>query len=165
MDYAADIEIAELALDAEWLDHSRRMFSYCSHAADTHREMDLAKERVDVVKAELDQQIRTNSKGFGLGEKVTEGAIQATILVQPEYQEATRAYIQRKYEYEVAQGAVKAFDHRKSALENLVRLHGQQYFAGPNVPHDLSEIRKQRDERRHERDSAAQRRVRVQRRT
>jgi hypothetical protein len=29
-------------------------------------------------------------------------------------------------------------DHRKSALENLVKLHGQQYFAGPMVPRDLT---------------------------
>ena len=30
-----------------------------------------------------------------------------------------------------------AFNHRKSTLENLVRLHGQEYFSTPNEPRDL----------------------------
>ena len=38
---------------------------------------------------------------------------------------------------------LKAFEQRKDALENLVRLHGQQYFAGPKIPRDLpSEMEK-----------------------
>ena len=38
---------------------------------------------------------------------------------------------------------------RKDALENLVRLHGQSYFAGPTAPHDakfIQEARKKKDE-------------------
>jgi hypothetical protein len=35
---------------------------------------------------------------------------------------------------------------RKAALENLVQLHGQQYFAGPKMPRDLKEeIRKHKE--------------------
>jgi hypothetical protein len=37
----------------------------------------------------------------------------------------------------MAQAAVNAFEQRKSALENLVRLFGQSYFAGPKMPRDL----------------------------
>lgn len=168
MEYEQDIEIDVEALDAEWLDHSRRMFVYCSHAAESHRDMDFSKERLDVVKAEIDQRVRANPDQYGLSpgsRGITEGSIQSTVLTQPEYQEATRDYLQKKYEYEVAQGAVRAFDHRKSALENLVRLHGQSYFAGPAVPHELSDLRQQRDAQRRDRDAAVQSRVKVRRRT
>lgn len=173
MDYEADIEIDEQALDVEWLDQSGRMFDYCRHAASTQMDMDLAKERLDVVRAELDQRVRADPEQYGLElrstkdgkpQPPTEGAILSTVMTQTEYQEATQDYLRKKFEYGVAQGAVRAFDQRKSALENLVRLHGQSYFAGPSVPHDLSEIRRQRDERRRERDADVQRRVRLKRR-
>jgi len=36
---------------------------------------------------------------------------------------------------------------RKDALENLVRLHGQQYFAGPKMPRDVQWERQQKIER------------------
>jgi len=158
MNYEGDIEIDEQALDGEWLDHPRRVVVYCIHAAEMHRNMDLAKERVDVCRAQLDQRIRANPDEFGLGTRITEGSIQSAILVDDEYQETTRAYFQAKYEYDVAQGVVRAFDHRKSALENLVRLHGQSYFAGPTIPHDLGEVRAQRD-------ASVQRRIGMRRRT
>jgi hypothetical protein len=32
-------------------------------------------------------------------------------------------------------------EQRKDALENMVRLHGQQYFAGPRIPRNLTEER------------------------
>ena len=38
---------------------------------------------------------------------------------------------------------------QKTALENLVKLHGQQYFAGPSVPRDLS-----KEWERHERQKS-----------
>ena len=33
--------------------------------------------------------------------------------------------------------AVKAMDDKKRMLQGLITLHGQQYFAGPDVPRDL----------------------------
>jgi hypothetical protein len=36
---------------------------------------------------------------------------------------------------------------RKAALENLVQLHGQNYFAGPKVPRNLSKERDEKEER------------------
>ena len=89
---------------------------------------------------------------------ITEGSISATILTNPEYEAANRLYIDAKYEYDIAIGVVRAFDHRKAALENLVRLHSQSYFAGPAVPRNIAEERQMRDK-------AVQGRVRMQRRT
>ena len=42
-----------------------------------------------------------------------------------------------QYELEVMGAAVRALDQKKSALENLVRLQGQNYFAGPSVPRTI----------------------------
>ena len=138
MNYEDDIRIDESSLDVEWLEQPRLMMKYTRHAVDMRQVMDLARENLDLCKAELDKEIRNDPESFGLA-KITEGAINNTIIAQQEYKTASKQYLDAKYEYEVAQGAVRAFDQRKSALENLVRLHGQQYFAGPSIPRDLNE--------------------------
>jgi len=144
--YEEDLAIDEHALDSEWLDQPRHMFRYCRMLADAHREMDFAKEALAVRKAQLDLEIRSAPESFGIT-KLTEAALSAAVLMHEDYRAANKVFLTAQYNHEVVQGAVRSFDHRKSALENLVRLHGASYFAGPEVPHDLSEIRKQRDRR------------------
>jgi hypothetical protein len=144
MSYEQDIEIDESVLDVEWVDHPRRVLLYTTGAAEAHKEMDLAKSALDYARAKLDKEIREAPEAFGLGTRITEGSINSAILLHDDYDEANRDFIQKKFEYEVASGVVKSFEHRKSALENLVRLHGQSYFAGPSVPHNLSEERSRR---------------------
>jgi hypothetical protein len=135
MNYEDDIRIDDQMLDVEWLEQPEKMLKYAQIAARARLDLDLAKEKVDVVKAELDRAIRSDPASYGI-EKITETAVQNMIIIQPTYVTANNAMIQLKYEADMAQGAVRAIDARKDALENLVRLHGQSYFAGPRVPHD-----------------------------
>ena len=136
LDYENDITIDPDALDVEWLRQADLMRRYSMHAAETRRLMDEAKERLDFVRSKLDSQIRSNPELYGIS-KVTESSIQAAIVLSAEYQEASREYIQAKYEYEATNAAVRALDQKRSALENLVKLLGLSYFAGPAVPRDL----------------------------
>jgi hypothetical protein len=138
LNYEKDVTIDEEGLDTEWLSQPRLMLTYGNHAAEKRKEVDIAKEKLDVVKAELDRKIRMEPSFFGLS-KLTETVIQNTIIVQTKYTEASENYIEAKYELDMAMAAVRAIDQKKQALENLVKLHGQQYFAGPKVPRDLSQ--------------------------
>jgi hypothetical protein len=141
MNYEDDIRIDETALDIEWLDQPALFLRYSRHAALKEKEKDEAKEALDLVKAELDKEIRSFPDRFGL-EKITDKAVENTIPMQPDYKEASENFIQAKYEWNIAKGAVDAFNQRKEALENLSRLNGQNYFAGPKVPRDIKEQRK-----------------------
>lgn len=159
MDYEQDIEIDEAMLDVMWLDQPRLMARYCRLAAHAHQVLGLAEERLNYVKSTLARDIRADPAAFDVvpgSRGITEDQIKAATRVQETYRAASRAHITAQYENDVAVGAVRAFDQRKSALENLVRLHGQQYFAGPAVPHDLSAERQRRDQ-----DKRAQRSVRL----
>lgn len=141
MDYENDIRIDDQMLDVEWLEQPEKMMKYCTLAAEARRDLDLAKEKVEFVRATLDSNIRKEPSKFGI-EKITEGAIGNIILLQKEYIDANNVLMQAKYEADLASSAVRSFEQRKDALENLVRLHGQSYFAGPRVPHDdLSALR------------------------
>lgn len=146
MDYDKDIEIDDTALDIEWLEQPRKMLQYSKNAAFRRMKLDDAKQALEVVKAEVDKKIRKNPEKFGI-EKITENVIAATILINQEYQEAYAEYLTAKYESDMASGAVQAFEQRKSALENLVKLHGQQYFAGPKIPRDLNWEREQKQKK------------------
>jgi len=86
MNYEKDITIDDSALDLEWLDQPKLMLKYAQYVAQLSMERDILKEQVDVVKAELDAEIRTDPEKFGLS-KITEGAVSNTILVQEKYKQ------------------------------------------------------------------------------
>ena len=136
--YEKDISIDNTALDIEWLNQASLMMKYVKIAAQTRMEMTRAKENVDIVKAQLDTKIRANPELYGAS-KVTEPVVYNTILLQEEYTKANTRYLQASFEADMASGAVRAFDQKKSALENLVRLFNSSYFAGPSVPRDLNQ--------------------------
>lgn len=138
LDYEKDIKIDPDALDVEWLKQAELMRRYTTHAANMKKEMDESKERFDMGKAKMEMEIRKYPEIYGLT-KVTEGAIQNTLLLQEEYQKLSGAFIEARYENDIATAAVRVIDQKKTALENLVRLLSASYFAGPQTPRDISD--------------------------
>jgi hypothetical protein len=118
---------------------------YSKELAKLIKEQDLIKEEIDLVKATLDKKIRTDPEKYGIT-KITETVVFNTILADEEYQKVIKKSLEKKFEVKTCQGAVNAIEQRKSMLEALIKLHGQQYFAGPSVPHDLTELREQKRE-------------------
>ena len=145
LNYEDDIRIDEEMLDVEWIEQPTLFLKYASHLANTQRDLDDVKQKLDIMKAELDIEIRKNPSQFGI-EKITEGAIQSAVLTNTGYQAMYEALLDTKYENDMAKNAVQAMNMRKDALENLVRLHGQSYFAGPKVPHNLAEMKFKRNQ-------------------
>jgi len=148
MNYERDIRIDETALDIEWLEQPALFMKYSKHLAQMRKEVDEAKQNLDIKDAEVDRKIRETPEAYGIEGKVTEGAIKSAKLTEDEFQEAQKHYLEVKFEMDMAQGAVNAFSQRKDALENMVRLYGQQYFSGPRVPRDLTWERKEKQKRR-----------------
>jgi len=145
-DYEKDMYIDENCLEIECLDQAALMVRYTTKLAEAKKERDQSKEMLDVMYADLDLKIREDPEKFNLS-KITEGAVRSAILMNTDYQKAQNKLDWTNYEVNVLQGVVSAIDQRKSMIEGLIRLHGQQYFAGPNVPHNMSELRKKSEER------------------
>ena len=143
INYERDKKIDETALDVEALEQPGIFMKYSQHAAQKQKEEDEAQEELDLVVADLDKKIRQNPEAYDLL-KATEATVANAIKAQPEYQEKMEKLISAKYERKVAQGAVRTMDHRKEMIQELVKLHGQSYFAGPRVPRDLSQEYKKR---------------------
>lgn len=138
LDYEKDVKIDESALDIEWLQQSELTMKYCRIEAEARQKLDSAKLNLDIVKADLDKKIRNNPDKFDMP-KVTESAISNVINAHDDYKDAEKLVNQANYDLNMAQSAVRSIYVKKDALENLVRLYGQQYFAGPKIPRNLSQ--------------------------
>jgi len=136
LNYAEELRIDPNLLDVECLRQPELFMEWAERATEAHADIERAKLRMDVKKATIDKEVREDPGKFGLS-KVTEAAVQSAVLSSEEYREKNLDYIKAMSNAKLLDYAVRAFDQRKSMLNNLITLHGQQYFAGPKVPHDL----------------------------
>jgi hypothetical protein len=144
MAYESEMYIDETALDVELLEQPSLMMKYSRKLAEAKRDRDLAKENLEMLKAEISLDVRDNPTSYDL-EKVTDKVVEACVLADDGYKTAQKEFNDANFEVNLLQGVISAIDHRRSALENLVKLYGQEYFAGPKIPHDLGQLRKEKN--------------------
>ncbi len=151
LDYEADRSIDHNALDIEWVEQANHYGRYAEQLAHAKLAADSAKENLDIVDTDIIAEIRKDPEKHGLDpKKVTETAMKGLAKLDKRHTEAFEKELKAKHDVDVLAGAVKAFDHKKAALENLVKLMAAQYFASPSEPRDLDEevVRKMKQERR-----------------
>lgn len=120
-------------LHVEWLKQAKVFGEWCLKLADKKHELDIAESKLDVAIAELDHEIRSHPDRYNIA-KVSEPAIKLAIRSHERHQKATNRVNRVRHEVAVIEAYVKALDHKKKALENLVVLWMNDYFAEPNVP-------------------------------
>ena len=160
LDYDGDLKIETDALDVEWLGQPRLFMRYAKILAQAEKEVDKAKQHLDIVRAKMDRRIRSSPSKFTDAEKLTEKLLDVLIPEQDEFKTAKEAVIEAEFNAKMAEGAVKAFAQRKDALENLVRLHAASYFAGPKVPRDLTNEWEKKEDRKKADDSVSDKMMR-----
>lgn len=139
INFEKDMYIDVTALDVEWVEQSELAMRYGRLWADAKEAYERAVEDVKLVKAELTVEAGKNpDKYLGVGVKPTGANVEAAVLKHKDYQEAKEDMFHAQKHFNLLEVAKNEICFtRKSALENLVVLHGQQYFAGPKVPRDL----------------------------
>lgn len=136
-DFKDRIKIDETALDLEWLGQADLYLEVSTSLVEARSAVDILTLKLDVALANTDTKVRKNPGDYGI-EKVTETAVKSAVAGDPEVITLQEELIEAKKEVGLLGAATTAIEHRKRALENLVTLHGQQYFAGPSAPMDLS---------------------------
>lgn len=140
--YMEDLSIDLHALEEEWVIQPQLYMKYAQLAAQAQMDRDRAKEKLDVVRAEVDDAIRTEPLEYGAPKdksgnaKITEAWIAGTIVLQEEYKDAVQAVNDANYHMNIYRAAVNAFEHRKKALENEVQLWAGGYWSAPHLPHE-----------------------------
>lgn len=126
-----DLIIDEYELIKEWLNQAKLFNDYAQIKSDVDYALSKAKENLDVVSAEIRLDIVKDPEIYGI-KKYTEKILDALIFNEEDYKEQKNIVMAKTYERDMASNAVKAIEMRKSALENIVKLHGQNYFATPS---------------------------------
>lgn len=129
-DFEKDLSINKFRLDEECLSHSSIYFRYAEAQAKAKTRAAKAKDNLELVKAERSVAIREELSESG---KVTEAMINANILKDEEVLEATNKLRKTEDISAKLDVAVKAFEHRKSELDNLVKLYCAGYYSLPNA--------------------------------
>ena len=117
------------ALDEQWEEQPAFFLEYAVKLADANAKVDEAKDELEHLRARLDAEIR--AAAVLRGSKTTEAAIVSSIVLDSDYARAQTILREAQAEAAFLKAEVAALDQRKAALENLVRLHGQEYFALP----------------------------------
>jgi hypothetical protein len=103
--------------------------SYSEAFAQAIYDRNRAKEALDVTKADLDSGIRMAAATAN--EKITEAVVSNRMQLMPTHIEALQNLHKADYVVDLLRGATSAFQAKKSALENLVRLFGMKYYSEP----------------------------------
>ncbi len=137
--YKDDVKIDLYKLHFELQRQSGLYMKWAERHADALLERDRVKERLDLMRSELDAEIRRNPTEFSFPEnkKPTEAAITATIIKDTEFSKESDTLIEANRNVNIVAGAKEAMNHRKKGLENLVQLWIAGYFSDPSIPKNL----------------------------
>ena len=141
LNYLKDVEIDESNLAVEWLDQSALAIKYSKNWNHCRMEVMLLEEEIKLVRSELVLKV-TTKPSLAKVEKVTAPITEAYYRTHKKYVKVKDKWLKAVEEVNDAEIAKNEICFtRKTALENLVKLHGQNYFSSPKEIVDLSETR------------------------
>lgn len=127
-----DLKIDKYSLDEEWLKQPSLYLEWAEQVVEAQSNRDRKKEQLDVVKAELDIDIRSNPEKYGIS-KITEGAIQNIILTEGSCRDANDNYLKSVETVRMLEIARESLEHKKKALESLTQLYLNGYYLTDGV--------------------------------
>ena len=126
-----DIDITRL--DEEWLMQPRMAHEVIDKYRASQAQLRRAKALFAKKEASVRLHIRRNPEKYELPVKTTEKMIDEVLQQQKRFQEAQADFFKAQDNVDRLHVNVESMETRKKALEHLVRLHGQDYFATPKI--------------------------------
>lgn len=136
-----DKKIDKYALDEESANQPTLYEKWARKVAEAILKRDQCASRLELIEARLSKKARKQLENE-LGKRPTEDMVKTEIRLDEERQKVVEELHQLEYEINIYKGARTAMDHKKSALNDLTKLHLGSYFSKPVVPKD-SEYRAQ----------------------
>lgn len=131
MSNLADIDINKL--DEAWVEHVQKVAEVALAIPKAKKRANKAKADMELIEAELKHEIRSDPVTYQLKSKPSNPEVDATVLMQDSYKEAQRKYLSARENVDHLDAAMTVLEHRKRALEDLVKLFGMNYFSKPSV--------------------------------
>jgi len=125
-------EIDPNHLDKEWTLHPIVYHDMALKLADARKAYERASAEEDVIEAEVSLAIRRDPNKYDLP-KATEDTVKQAVKLDQKYQRARMKAIGAKHDLDVLQAAVTTLEHKKYALQDLVKLRLADYFSEPRT--------------------------------
>jgi len=113
-----DLKIDISSLETEWENQALNYYKWSELLAESQRKKMEAKIRLNAIEAKLDFDVRNNPQEYNLN-RLTETVIKNTITTLSGYVEANLRYLDLVKNNDLLHAAVRALEHKISALENL----------------------------------------------
>lgn len=134
--FLKDVAINPDELDEIWMLQPQIFEKYAENFAAMMQKRDNFKIELDALKSKKMKEIIDDPPKFGL-KKTTDAVITAVLNEQEDYIAKLKEYNQINHDYNVSKDRKDALKQKKDTLENMVKLFGLNYFAGPMVPRKL----------------------------
>jgi len=146
LDVEKDLLINKHSLDAECVSQPSYYFRYAEAAQQAKHRVGELEDRLKLIIAE--QNIAIRNDFITQGTKFTESVIDAELTKDTKCMEARALLRHAQKEAATLAVAVSAFDHRRSSLDNLVKLYNSGYWAQPSGSRETGNDRTQQEIRR-----------------
>ena len=130
LNFEKDLSIDKYKLDDECVTHSGLYYRYSDLEADAKNQVGILADNLKLKMGEVNIEIRN---GFIKKEvKFTEAVISAEVEKDEKVIEVREELRKAELSHSRLQAGVRAFEHRKSQLDNLVKLYCAGYFSTPS---------------------------------
>lgn len=121
-------------LEWEWFRQPELVRHWAMKEADARRAWTQSKDRLEIVEAEIELDIRLHPKKYNLPDRTTEKMIAATVVINEHRIKANKKVAEAKYALDRTEGVMRGLDHKKKALESNVTLFLRDYWSKPKEP-------------------------------
>jgi hypothetical protein len=129
LNFENDLSIDKYKLDEECVTHSALYYRYSELAANAKNQVGVLSDNLKLIMSEVNIKIR--NRFIKEETKFTEAVINAEVEKEKTVLEAREELRQAELNLARLQAGVSAFEHRKSQLDNLVKLYCAGYFSTP----------------------------------
>jgi len=133
LEYRHDLPINSMELDEECRRQPEKFDMIGEIATQAKVLVRRSKDVLDFIEADIKSQIRANPENFGLTGKVTNDAVNETLIVQQEFQEAKADYIEVQKISDNFSVLVASMEQRKAMLRDLVSLYIHKYYQNQSL--------------------------------
>jgi len=132
-DFSKDVSIDKYNLTDELVEQAQLYYEWASQQAEAACDVEDAKDKLDLIKSQVELRIRKNPKLHRLSEKPTESMVKAAVKLHSKVKRANKRYLEAVRIESLLKKAERAFEHRKKALEGLVSLNMQYWYSNPKT--------------------------------
>lgn len=135
-----DLSINQNDLLKEALTHPQKYYEYAVEVVYASSQTQIEKNKLEVVKADADIEVRKNPKKFGLTGKVLEAAIKAAITKHPKVVLQTSTFLSAHYKEKLLEEARMAIYHKKKMIEVAAQLDLRLHFSEPSISGEAKNV-------------------------